>query len=318
MATAVITGASSGIGELTSIYFARQGYDVVLAARREYALQEVADKCREYQVKTVVVQTDISQKQQVERLAARAIKEFGAIDVWVNNAGVIAYGRFLDTPPDEFRQTLETNLFGVIYGSREALTQFRAQGHGTLINVASGYGAVPAPYASAYVTSKFAVRGFTASLRQEILADHIKDIHVCTVLPATIDTPVYQSSSNRMGHAVRALPPVYPAERVAESIVALARTPKAEVTIGKSLRVPITLYSLFPGTFASYFARYVKKQGFKNEDPTASAGGNLYYPSDFLGVSGGWKQTDRRATPLMVSVVLLGLAVLITNKKKRA
>lgn len=309
MKTVVITGASSGIGELTARKMAQKGYNIVLAARREHLLEKIAKQCQEeFGVKALAVAADVSKKEEVERVAAHAVQRFGGFDIWINNAGVIMYGRFLDISPEEFRQVMETNLFGYAYGAREALTQFRAQGRGTLINVASGYGAVPAPYASAYITSKFAVRGLSASLREEMSAEGAKDIHVCTVLPATMDTPVYDNAGNRMGRPVRALPPVYNPELVADAIADLTVDPKAEVAVTGSLRIPMMIYNLLPGFFTAAFAKYVDSFGFKKGALAPNSSGNLFAPSNHKGIRGGWKTTRQHlAKSLKILLVVAGV-----------
>lgn len=198
------------------------------------------------------------------------------------------YGRFLDVEPEEFRRVLETNLFGVIDGSRAALQHFHEQGCGILINIGSGFGAIPAPYTSSYVTSKFAVRGFNASLMQELQAEGEHNIHVCSVLPATIDTPVYQHSGNRMERQVRAMPPVYSVDKAARKIVRLIDRPKTEIVIGLPVRLGAITYALFPALFLRIFARYVKRFNYSRK-PNKAAAGNLYGARQDGSASGNWK-----------------------------
>src|SRR5947209_12255872 len=120
----VITGASSGIGRATALEFAREGANLVLAARSRENLEETAQKCRKLGAQVLVVPTDVSRENEVEALGERAVERFGHIDVWVNNAGVGLYARFERAPLEEYRQVIETNLFGPIYGARAALKQF--------------------------------------------------------------------------------------------------------------------------------------------------------------------------------------------------
>src|SRR5690606_21511524 len=142
------------------------------------------------------------------------------------------------------RRVIETNLFGYVHGARTALPYFREQGCGTLINVASAVAAAPQPYTSAYVASKFAIRGLSDCLRMELSLDHVPDIHVCTVLPATVDTPLFQHAANYTGRAVQAMPPVYAAERVARAIVDLVTSPEREVFVGNAGRLMALQYQL--------------------------------------------------------------------------
>src|SRR5581483_5459437 len=166
-AVVVITGGSSGIGRATAIEFAKHGAQLVLAARSKSNLRETAEECEELGADVLVVPADVSDEDQVERVARKAVREFGKIDVWVNNAGTALYSRFEDAPADGYRQVIETNLFGSIYGARAAIDQFRKHGRGVLINVSSQLALGGSPYSSAYAISKYGVRALSDALRQE-------------------------------------------------------------------------------------------------------------------------------------------------------
>ena len=175
----VITGASSGFGRGAAEKFAREGAHVVIAARRGELLEKLAKDLRRKGVRTLAIETDVSDRRQVDALAEQVLREFRRFDVWINNAGVATYGRFNDSPMEEHEQVIRTNLLGCIYGSHIALRQFRLQGYGTLINVGSFAGVQAAPYFASYCASKFGVRGLGMSLRQELEANHVETIHVC-------------------------------------------------------------------------------------------------------------------------------------------
>jgi NAD(P)-dependent dehydrogenase (short-subunit alcohol dehydrogenase family) len=165
------------------------------------------------------VPTDVTDEAAVTELARRAVQRFGRIDVWVNNAGVYLLGSLEATPPEAFRRVLETNFFGYVHGARAVLPRFREQGHGVLINNASVYSHLGAPWLTAYVSSKFAVRGFSEALRQEL--GDLPNVHICTVSPSPIDTPIFASAANYSGRAVKAPPPTYPPEQVARVLIGL-------------------------------------------------------------------------------------------------
>jgi NAD(P)-dependent dehydrogenase (short-subunit alcohol dehydrogenase family) len=227
-AVVVITGASSGIGRATALAMSPRGTKLVLAARDEAALEDVRVRCGDRGAEAVAVPTDVADEAAVDELGRRAADRFGRIDVWVNNAGVILYGRFEDTPADAFRRVIETNLFGQVHGARTALPYFRRQGSGVLINMSSVWGRVTSPQVSAYVTSKFAIRAFSESLREELRdAD---DIHVVTILPQAVKTPMFQRAGNFSGRKVRQLPLAREADEIAKRIVWCSEDPKREVT----------------------------------------------------------------------------------------
>ncbi|MEU4712374.1 SDR family NAD(P)-dependent oxidoreductase [Micromonospora purpureochromogenes] len=167
-AVVVITGASSGIGRATALAFADKGAAVVLAARREEALAEVAAECAQRGVQALVVPTDVTDPVAVEALGRRAAERFGRIDVWVNNAAVTVFGPFEETPLQDIRRVLDVNVMGYVHGARTALPYLREQGQGVLVNVSSIVGVVSQPYTHAYVMAKFAIRALSASLRQEL------------------------------------------------------------------------------------------------------------------------------------------------------
>src|SRR5215207_8645967 len=145
----VVTGASSGIGRATALAFARQGANLVLAARDDEPLRQVAAECEAVGAPAIVVPTDVRDERAVTELGKRAAEAFDRIDVWVNNAGVYMLGKFEDMPPDAFRELYETNLFGTVNGTRTAIPYLR-QSRGVLINVGSMASTMGIPYGTAY------------------------------------------------------------------------------------------------------------------------------------------------------------------------
>ena len=228
----VITGASSGIGKGTALGFAKAGASVALAARRRELLEEIAQQCEAAGGRAIAVQTDVSVKEEVEQLAAAAVTEFGRIDVWVNNAGSGALGRFDEVPLQDHVHVIETDLLGTLYGTYFALQQFHKQETGTLINVASVIGKVPAPYFASYAAAKHGVVGLSGAVRQELVEAKAESIHVCTVLPASMDTPFFEHTANYTGHKPVPMPPVYSPQEVVDAILSLAVKPQDEVSVG--------------------------------------------------------------------------------------
>ncbi len=304
----VITGASSGIGRATAVSFAREGASLVLAARREQPLQEAAAECRNVGGRALAVPTDVRHEEAVRELARKAIENFGRIDVWVNNAGVGFFSRFEEAPPEVYRSVIETDLFGTIYGARAALPYFREQGSGVLINMGSLVSKVPQPYTSPYVIAKHGVRALGESLRQELILDGAKGIHVCTVMPATIDTPFFQHAANYTGRAAKAMPPVYPAERVAQTILRCAKRPKREVFVGNSARMLSSQFTMAPGLTERTFATMVDRQHLQDTPAPPNPGNVLEPMEDGTGVSGGWGGQEKTQVRRVALAAAAGLA----------
>lgn len=283
----VITGASSGIGRATARLFAEEGAMLVLAARRERALDEVANECEMRGARTLVIPTDVADEAAVQVLAQRAAETFGRIDIWVNNAAVTLFARFEEAPPEVYRKVLDTNFFGCVNGCRAVLPYFREQGSGVLVNLSSVVASAPEPFTSAYVASKAAIRAFSSCLRMELQLDGA-NIQVCTVMPASTDTPFFQQSANYTGRAVKALDPAYPPEDVAQAIVRLAEKPRAETIVGRLGRVRIAEHALAPRFYERTGARKVDSGHFqdRSSEPTE---GNLFVPMpEYATVRGGW------------------------------
>jgi NAD(P)-dependent dehydrogenase (short-subunit alcohol dehydrogenase family) len=304
----VVTGASSGIGRATALGFIREGAAVVVAGRRLEALEELARECQEAGGRAAAYALDVAGGEAVQDLARYAVERFGRVDVWVNNAGVSSFGRFEQVPPDIFRRVIDTNLFGYVNGARAVLPYFREQGEGVLINVVSVAGLIGQPWTTPYVTSKWAVRGFSESLRMELALDLPHDIHVCTVLPASIDTPLFQHAANFSGRAPKPLGPVFDADMVAEKIIALAKRPKREVFAGPAGPPLRWQRILAPGITERVFASQVNADHFRDR-PAPQTAGNLFEPLwGMEQVSGGWKQPSENR-PLLYALPAVSTAV---------
>ncbi|RWZ59182.1 SDR family NAD(P)-dependent oxidoreductase [Labedella populi] len=303
----VITGASSGIGRAAAHRFASEGARLVLAARSADSLEEVADECRARGAEALVVVTDVSDERQVDALAFAANAHFGRIDVWVANASVFSYGSFEETPPDVFRQVIETNLFGVVYSARAALPFFRAQGGGSLVITSSLFGKVTAPYVAPYTASKHATFALAQVLQEELKGTKIR---VSAVLPATIDTPIYQHSADSPGVQMHPLPPLVTPKRVAKTIVRAshAHGPRTKV-VGNMQGSLIAFNGLAPESYKRAVRPAMRVMGMRRTDEPQTRG-NVFEPGGATNsVTGGWARRRRRRFLLVSAGALALLAV---------
>lgn len=323
----VITGASSGFGRGAALRLAEEGANLVLAARRKGLLKELAEECEESGCNALVVETDVSDRADVERLAKKTVSEFGRIDVWVNDAGVSTFGRFEEVPVNEHEQVIRTNLLGTLYGSHAAMRTFREQGRGTLINIASYLGKGSAPYQSSYVASKHGVRGLDMAIRQELKANgQDEQIHVCTVMPTSMDTPFFQHAANHLGHPVQPIPPVYDPQQVIETIVELINDPQDEVVVGRRGKVGSVVGKIAPELLERKMAQRTHSTLMDQSERSAPSKGSLFSPMRTgEDVRGGWLGESRnggnhktgKTLAILAPLAIAGIVVAKLARRER-
>jgi short-subunit dehydrogenase len=312
----VITGASSGIGRATALRFARQRACLVLAARRDEALQQLVEQCTALGAQAISLQTDVTNEAAVQALAEAAVENFGRIDVWINCAAVSVFGRIGEVPIDDFKRVIDVNVMGYVHGARAALEVMTRQHSGVIVNVASVVGEVPQPYTSAYGMSKAAVRALGVSLRQELALQKLKHIKVVTVSPPTVDTPFFRHAANYTGRAVLAMPPVYSVDRVAKAVVDAAKKPRAEVVVGASGSALVKQHRKHPAAVETQMAMQVEKTHLSRKEPAENTEGNLYSPepaSDAT-ATGGWHGKAHTSKRWLVATVVLGTGALVVTR----
>ena len=228
--TIVITGASSGIGRATALAAARRQARVVLVSRNEAALDEVAREISSLGGESLVAAADVADRSAVDAVADAAVAKFGAIDTWVNDAGVSLYGRLDENTEAEQRALFDTNLWGVVNGSLAAARHMAVNG-GAIINLGSIASDFAFPLQGMYCASKHAIKGFTDALRVELMAS-APDISVTLIKPASIASPLVEQVANRTSREPKLPPPLYAPEEVANAILHAAVQPRRDINVG--------------------------------------------------------------------------------------
>ena len=252
--TVVITGASSGVGRAAALEFAKAGANLVLAARGLEGLQSIQSECQEWAGDIRIQQTDVTIAEEVAQLAAMASQVTGVLDVWVNNAGVLAVGPLEEMPADVIGSVIKTDLLGYMYGAHAAIPYFKKQKRGVLINNISIGGFVPAPFGTAYTAAKFGLRGMVEALAGELA--RFPGIHVCALYPSFMDTPGIKHAANYMGVKL-GNPPGFDPINLGRSMVKLAQHPQLITWPDWAAPLLRVGYGLFPR-----LTRYLSGRGF--------------------------------------------------------
>jgi short-subunit dehydrogenase len=253
----VITGASSGIGLVTARAAAGRGARLVLAARNEDALRDLATEIRDGGGEAAYVVADVGVEKAVDAIADTAREVFGGFDTWVNNAGVSIFGNITDVSVDDMHRIFDTVFWGVVYGSRAAVAQFRSGGTpGALINVGSFFGDRATPLQSTYGSAKFAVHGFTEALRVELAAEGLP-VSVTLVHPGRIDTPYNEHAQSYLKDRPAHRGMIYPPEAVAETILYAAAHPRRDMYVGLQAKALVGLSAVAPHTMDRIMRRYM-------------------------------------------------------------
>lgn len=301
----VITGASSGIGRETALQLARRGANVVLAARNEEALTQVASEVDRLGGTAHVHVTDVAERSQVDALADAAVERFQRIDTWINNAAVSLYGNTWELDVDDVERVVRINLLGQIYGMHAALRHMVPSGQGHIINVASAEAWRGTPLQGAYSAAKAGIKGYAEALRLELAHEGI-GVQVSLVLPASMNTPLFTHARSKLGVKPVGIPPIYEPRVAAETIVFVCQHPRSEVVAGGAGKGLVVGERLSP----VLMDRMMLRRGgmiFKRQKTTQPDDGrdNLYAPLPGPGsTTGEFGQRSKSRSPYTTSIEL--------------
>src|SRR5690606_27740852 len=273
----VITGGSAGVGRAAARAFAAEGRRVTLLAREPGRLDAAAAEAESQGGEALVIPTDVADAERVEAAALKAEETFGPIDVWVNSAMATVFSPLSDITAEEFRRVTEVTYLGQVYGSLSALRRMRPRNRGTIVNVSSALAYHGLPLQAAYCGAKFAARGFTESLRCELLHEG-SDVRVTLVVLPAVNTPQFDWARNKLPHRPRPVPPVYQPEVIASSIVRAAKTAPREMVIGRSSMQLVAGSMVAPGIVDRILAAKAY-EGQQASEPAQTRPDNLFEPA---------------------------------------
>jgi NAD(P)-dependent dehydrogenase (short-subunit alcohol dehydrogenase family) len=273
----VITGASAGVGRATALAFARRGWRVALLARGRERLESAKAEVERVGGQGLAIVADVAKADDVFAAAERVTAEWGRIDVWINNAMATIFAPIDEITPAEFRRVTEVTYLGQVHGTLAALRHIHPGGPGVIVQVGSALSYRSIPLQSAYCAAKFAVRGFTDSLRCELIHQG-SSIHVTMVQLPAVNTPQFDWARSRLPRRLQPVPPIFQPEAIAEAIYSAAMTTPRELWVGVPTIKAVLATMLLPG-WLDWLASGRAWDGQMTLEPaSADREGNLFQP----------------------------------------
>jgi NAD(P)-dependent dehydrogenase (short-subunit alcohol dehydrogenase family) len=272
-----LVGASSGIGRNAALQFASRGAKVVVVARSQPGLESLVEEIRGLGGEATAVVADVTVFDQVKAIADKAVEVYGRLDTWVHNAAVELYAAFEVTTPEEFKRIVDVNLMGQVHGAMAALPHLKREGRGALIHVSSIEARRSLPLQSAYAAAKHGIDGFLEALRVELMHEKLS-ISVTNVMPASINTPLFNKARTKLGVKPVGVPPLYQPSLVAKAIVEAAENPKRDVVVGDAGKVILFAQRISPGLVDAYMRATAFNGQRTNEPKSENAPDNLFDP----------------------------------------
>ncbi len=312
----MITGAAAGIGRATAQAFAKRGAHIGLLARGRVGLEGAKSDVEKLGGRGLVLVADVADEKAVEAAAERLEQEFGAIDIWINNAMASIFSPIMEMTPEEYRRVTDVTYLGYVWGTIAALRRMYPRNRGIIIHVGSALAYRGIPLQSAYCAAKHAIQGFTDSLRCELIHDK-KDIHVCIVEMPAVNTPQFGWVKNKLRNKAQPVPPIYQPEVAADAIVFAATHRRREIYVGLPTVEAIIGNKIAPGILDHYLSGYKSQQTAEPKNPEQPD--NLFEPVEHdFGAHGTFDNLARRCSPQLwvtknrswlITIILLLAAV---------
>ena len=291
----VITGASAGVGRATAQSFARRGAHVALLARGQAGLEGTKRDVERLGGKALALPTDVADAAQVEAAAEAVEREFGPIDIWVNDAMTSVFSTFKEMTPEEFKRVTEVTYLGSVYGTMAALKRMLPRNRGHIVQVGSALAYRGIPLQSAYCGAKHALQGLYDSLRAELLHDG-SDVHITMVQMPALNTPQFTWVKSRLPNKAQPVPPIYEPEVAAEAIYWAAHHKRRELLVGLPTFIAVQGNKLAPGSGRRcIWRRPVSSRSRRMSRKVPDRPNNLWEPVDTTGSRRAWPLRQTRA-----------------------
>ena len=323
----VISGASAGIGRATARHFGQRGWRVALLARGIDGLEAAQREIEMAGGEALAIPTDVADCAQVDAAAARVEREWGQIDVWVNDAMATVFCEFMRISPEDYRRATEVTYLGTVWGTRAALKRMLTRNAGSIVQVGSALAYRSIPLQSAYCGAKSAIRGFTDSVRSELI-HHRSRVHVSMVQLSAFNTPQFSWGRTCMSRRPQPLPPIFQPELAARAIYYAATHRRRELWVGFPAVKAIVATKLIPGVLDRLLATRAYRGQHTDEPLPADRQDNLYAPlAGDHGAHGRFDSRSRRRSAQLwlathrggvVALALIGLGAAVLLDKARA
>ncbi|MBW3660525.1 MAG: SDR family oxidoreductase [Gemmatimonadetes bacterium] len=297
----VVTGASGGVGRATARHFARSGDRVALLARGGAGLEGARQDVEALGVRGLAIPVDVSDAEAVDAAAWLVEEELGPIDVWINNAMATVFSPSWDMEPDEFRRATEVTYLGGVWGTLAALRRMRPRDRGSIVNVGSALAYRSIPLQSAYCGAKFALRGFTDSVRCELIHEE-SGVRLTMVHLPGLNTPQFDWCRAKVTKKPQPVPPIYQPEVAARAIEWASRNDRREVWVGWPTYKTILGNKIAPRLLDRYLAHEAWEGQLTDEPLEGEREGNLFEPLDDTrdrGARGSFDRRSRSRSPVL-------------------